>query len=78
MHADRGRSKGISGWKEEGAPVLTVHIRGVWGTSEDVVPFQDIVFGRVGDDVWRRVGLNGGILASELEVMLALDSQRAE
>lgn len=33
MHADRGRSKGISRWEEEGAPVLAVDVGGVWGSG---------------------------------------------
>ena len=68
MHADRGWSEGIGGWEEQGAPVLTIYVRGVWGTRENVMPFQDVIFGRVGDDVWRGVGLDGGIFAGELEV----------
>ena len=32
------------------------------------MPFQDVVFGWVGDNVGRRIGLYGGIFASELEV----------
>lgn len=28
------------------------------------------MFGRMGDYVWRRIGLNGGIFASELELQL--------
>lgn len=68
MHADRGWSKGVGGWEEEGAPVLAVHVGSVWGAGKDVVPFQDIVFGRVGDYVWRGIGLYGGIFASKLDV----------
>lgn len=32
------------------------------------MPFQDVIFGRMGDYVWRWVGLNSGIFASELEL----------
>lgn len=39
MHADRGRSKGVGGWEEERAPVLTIRIGGIWGARKDVVPF---------------------------------------
>lgn len=39
VHADRGWSKRIGGWEEERAPVLAVHVRSVWWTGEDVMPF---------------------------------------
>ena len=39
MHTDRGWSKGVGGREEERAPVLTVHVGGVGGAGEDVVPF---------------------------------------
>lgn len=68
MHADRGWSKRVGRWEEQSAPVLAVHVGSVWGTGEDVVPFEDVVFGRVGDYVGRGVSLDGGIFASELEV----------
>ena len=68
MHADRGWSKGIRGWEEKGAPVLAVHVGSIWRTGKDVVPFQNVIFGRVGDYVWRRVCLDGGIFSGELEV----------
>ena len=68
MHADRGWSEGIGGWEEKCPPVLAIHIGGIGGTSKDVVPFQDVIFGWMGDYVWRRIGLDRGILASELEV----------
>lgn len=67
VHADRGWMERVGGWEEEGAPVLTVHVGCVWGTGQDVVPFEDVVFGRVGDYVRRRVGLDGGIFTGELE-----------
>ena len=70
MHTDRGWSERIGGREEERAPVLTVHVGGVWGTGEDVVPFKDVVFGRVSDYVWRRIGLNGGIFTSKLGLLL--------
>ena len=66
VHADRGGSKGIVGREEERAPVLAVRVGGVGRTGEDVVPFQDIVFGRVSDDEWRGISLDGGIFAREL------------
>lgn len=38
MHADRGRGEGVVGREDEGAPVLALVVRSVFGAGEDVVP----------------------------------------
>ena len=67
MHADRGWVEWVGGGEEKRAPVLAVHVGCVGGSGQDVVPFQDVVFGWVGGYVGRRVGLDGSVFASELE-----------
>lgn len=44
MHADRGRGKGIVGWKEQSSPVLAALIWCRRRASEDIVPFEDVGF----------------------------------
>jgi len=63
VHADCRGSERVVGWEEKGAPILA---SGVWGggrTGEDVVPFKDVGFGGVGDDVGGWVGLDGLVFA---------------
>lgn len=55
VHADGGRGERIVGREHQGAPVLTAVIRGAGRTRENVVPFEDVVLGRVCDDKGRRV-----------------------
>lgn len=38
MHADGGRSEGVVGREDQGAPVLAVVVRGILGAGDDVVP----------------------------------------
>ena len=44
MHADRGRRKGIVGWKEQCSPVLAALIWRRRRASENIVPFEDVSF----------------------------------
>lgn len=48
MHADRRGRKGVVRRKDEGAPVLTLVVRGILRPCEDVVPSVALpsVFGR--------------------------------
>lgn len=66
VHADRGRGEWVFGREEECAPVLTTGIGSLWGAGEDVVPFENVGFGRMGDDIWRGVGLDGLVFAGQL------------
>lgn len=63
VHADRRRGKGVVGWEEEGAPILAAGVGGGRGPSEDVVPFKDVGFGGVRDNVGGWVGLDGLVFA---------------
>lgn len=63
VHADGGWGEGVVGREEEGSPVLAVFVRGVGWAGEDVVPFEDVGFGGVGDYVGGRVGLDGLVFA---------------
>ena len=65
VHADGGGCKRVVGWEGEGAPVLAAVVGCVRRASEDVVPFQDVFLGGVGDDVWWRGLGDGGIFLGE-------------
>ena len=51
MHADCGRGEWVVWWEHERAPVLAAFVGGVGRAGEDVVPFEDVGFAGVGDDV---------------------------
>lgn len=63
VHTDCGRCEGVVGREGEGAPVLAIFVRRVGRTGEDVVPFEDIRFVWVCDDVLRRGLLELGVFA---------------
>ena len=62
-HADCGRSEGVIGRKCECTPVLATLVRSVWRAGEDVMPFENVGFGRVSSDVLRRSLAEGSILS---------------
>ena len=65
VHANGGRREGVVGWEHEGAPVLAAFVWCLGRAGEDVVPFEDVLLRRVGDDVgWRRLG-DGSVLLGE-------------
>jgi len=66
VHADGGRGEGVVGWEEKGAPVLTAGVGGGRGPGEDVVPFEDVRFRRVRDNVGGWVGLDGLVFSGKL------------
>lgn len=45
-------------------------IGGLWWASKDIVPFKDIGFGGMRDDVWRRVFSYGFVFAGELALLV--------
>lgn len=55
MHFNGWRRKWIIGWKKKGAPVLSAMVGCIGRSGEDVVPFEDIGFGRMGFNVGRRI-----------------------
>lgn len=59
MHADRRRCERIVRREDECSPVLASVIRRIFRASDYVVPFEDVRFGRMGGDVWRRILGNG-------------------
>lgn len=61
MHADGRRREGVVGWEGEGSPVLAVVVGCVGRAGEDVVPFEDVGFGRVRRDVFGR-GFGDGLV----------------
>lgn len=63
VHADGGWGEGVVGREEKGSPVLAVFVRGVGWAGQDVVPFEDVGFGGVGDYVGGWVGLDGLVFA---------------
>lgn len=65
MHADSWRSERIIRWECQSAPVLPVVIGCVGWAGQDVVPFEDVGFARMGGDVFGRVTRKGGIFASK-------------
>lgn len=66
MHTDGGWSEGIVGWEEKGAPVLSAFVGGFRRASEDVVPFKNVAFGGVSDDVGWGILLDCLIFAGQL------------
>ena len=65
MHAYSGRGERVVWREEEGAPVLAAIVRGVRWASEDVVPFQDILVGRMCRYVGRRRFCDGDVFFGE-------------
>lgn len=68
MHDDRWRRKRVVWRKHQRSPVLAVVIWGGIRSSEDVMPFQNVGFGGVSDDIRRGVLSNGFVFSSELAV----------
>jgi hypothetical protein len=62
VHADGGRREGVVWREHERAPVLAAFVGGLGRPCEDVVPFEDVLLGRVGDDVGRGRFGDGGVL----------------
>lgn len=67
MHADCGRGEWVVWWEHERAPVLAAFVGGVGRAGEDVVPFEDVGFTGVRDDVGRWRSLD--ILVFALEAL---------
>ena len=65
MHADSGRGERVIWGEHERAPVLAAFVGGVGWAGEDVVPFEDVGFAGVGDDVGRWGGLKVLVFALE-------------
>lgn len=59
MHANGGRGKGIVRGKHKSTPVLAAMIRCVLRAGNNIVPFQDVTLGWMGNDIRRRVLGNG-------------------
>lgn len=65
VHSDsRGRERVIRG-EDQSSPVLAAMIRCVFGTGDDIVPFENIGFRGVCLDVWWRVLGDSLVLASQ-------------
>lgn len=65
MHAYRGRREGIVRREHKGTPILTTVIGRVGWAGENVVPFKDVLFRRMGDNVRRRRFGDGGVFFRE-------------
>jgi len=65
VHSNSRRSERVVWWEDEGTPVLTVVVWGLLRAGYYVVPFQNVVLGWVGNDVWWRIRLDSLVLAGE-------------
>lgn len=54
QHLDTGRFEWIFGWKDDSTPKLSPLVGGVGGTTEDIVPLENVRFSGTGKDEWRR------------------------
>ena len=66
MHSDGGRSERISGWKEERTPVLAVMIWCLGRAGKNVMPFENVGFGRVSGNERGWVCLNRLVFTGKL------------
>jgi len=66
VHADCWGGERVVGWEEKGTPILASDVWGGGRTGEDVVPFKNVRFGGVGDDVRGWVGLDSLVFAGQL------------
>lgn len=66
VHADCRGGERVIGWEQKGAPILAPDVWGGGRTGENVVPFENVGFGGVGDDVRGWVGLDSLVFAGEL------------
>ena len=59
VHADCWRCEGVVWWEHERAPVLAAFVGRVRWAGDDVVPFEDVGFGWVGDNELGWIGGDG-------------------
>lgn len=52
MHSDCGGCEGVVWRENQGAPILTIVVGCVWRAGKDIMPFEDVGLGGVGNDVW--------------------------